>query len=35
MGFSELLTEERYGTLNERQQRYVKHINTAASTFSP
>ena len=28
MGFSELLTEERYGTLNERQQRYVKHINT-------
>jgi signal transduction histidine kinase/DNA-binding response OmpR family regulator len=28
MGFSELLTEERYGPLNERQQRYVKHINT-------
>jgi len=23
MGFSELLTEERYGTLNERQQRYA------------
>ena len=28
IGFSELLTEERYGTLNERQQRYVKHIHT-------
>jgi len=28
MGFSELLTEERYGPLNERQQRYVKHIHT-------
>ena len=28
LGFSELLTEERYGTLNERQQRYVKHIHT-------
>ena len=28
MGFSELLTEERYGPLNDRQQRYVKHIHT-------
>jgi signal transduction histidine kinase/DNA-binding response OmpR family regulator len=28
LGFSELLTEERYGLLNERQQRYVKHIHT-------
>jgi len=28
LGFSELLTEERYGPLNERQQRYVKHIHT-------
>jgi signal transduction histidine kinase/DNA-binding response OmpR family regulator len=28
LGFSELLTEERYGPLNDRQQRYVKHINT-------
>jgi signal transduction histidine kinase/CheY-like chemotaxis protein len=28
MGFSELLTEERYGPLNERQQRYIKHIHT-------
>jgi signal transduction histidine kinase/CheY-like chemotaxis protein len=28
LGFSELLTEERYGPLNDRQQRYVKHIHT-------
>jgi signal transduction histidine kinase/CheY-like chemotaxis protein len=28
LGFSELLTEERYGPLNERQQRYIKHIHT-------
>jgi len=28
LGFSDLLTEERYGPLNERQQRYVKHIHT-------
>jgi len=28
LGFSELLTDERYGTLNEKQQRYVKHIHT-------
>jgi PAS domain S-box-containing protein len=28
MGFSDLLSEERYGPLNERQRRYVTHINT-------
>jgi len=28
LGFSDLLTEERYGPLNERQQRYVTHIHT-------
>ena len=28
LGFSELLTDERYGALNEKQQRYVKHIHT-------
>ena len=28
LGFSDLLTEERYGPLNERQLRYVKHIHT-------
>lgn len=28
LGFSDLLTEERYGPLNERQQRYVAHIHT-------
>jgi signal transduction histidine kinase/DNA-binding response OmpR family regulator len=28
LGFSDLLTEERYGTLNERQKRYVTHIHT-------
>jgi signal transduction histidine kinase/DNA-binding response OmpR family regulator len=28
LGFSDLLTEERYGPLNERQQRYVQHIHT-------
>ncbi len=27
LGFSDLLGEERYGPLNERQQRYVKHIH--------
>jgi PAS domain S-box-containing protein len=27
LGFSDLLTEERYGQLNERQTRYVNHIN--------
>jgi signal transduction histidine kinase/DNA-binding response OmpR family regulator len=28
MGFSDLLADKRYGELNERQQRYVSHINT-------
>ena len=28
LGFSDLLTEERYGPLNERQRRYVTHIHT-------
>ena len=28
LGFSDLLAEERYGPLNERQQRYVAHIHT-------
>jgi DNA-binding response OmpR family regulator/nitrogen-specific signal transduction histidine kinase len=28
LGFSDLLSEERYGPLNERQQRYVAHIHT-------
>jgi PAS domain S-box-containing protein len=28
MGFSDLLSEERYGPLNDRQRRYVTHINT-------
>ena len=28
LGFSDLLSEERYGTLNERQRRYLKHIHT-------
>jgi signal transduction histidine kinase/DNA-binding response OmpR family regulator len=28
LGFSDLLTEKRYGPLNERQQRYVNHIHT-------
>jgi signal transduction histidine kinase/DNA-binding response OmpR family regulator len=27
LGFSDLLGDERYGPLNERQQRYVKHIH--------
>ena len=26
LGFSDLLTEERYGPLNDRQQRYLQHI---------
>lgn len=29
LGFSELLTDERYGTLKERQRRYVDHIHTS------
>jgi PAS domain S-box-containing protein len=28
MGFSDMLSEERYGPLNDRQRRYVTHINT-------
>jgi|SRR5579875_225077 len=28
LGFSELLRDERYGPLNERQQRYLSHIHT-------
>ena len=28
LGFSDLLTEERYGPLNDRQRRYVNHIHT-------
>ncbi len=28
LGFSDLLKEERYGALNDRQQRYLKHIHT-------
>jgi PAS domain S-box-containing protein len=28
VGFSDLLTEEQYGPLNDRQKRYVKHIHT-------
>ena len=29
MGFSELLSDPRYGPLNERQQRYVNHIHAS------
>jgi signal transduction histidine kinase/DNA-binding response OmpR family regulator len=29
LGFSELLSDPRYGALNERQQRYVKHIHVS------
>jgi len=28
LGFSDLLADERYGPLNERQQRYIGHIHT-------
>jgi signal transduction histidine kinase/DNA-binding response OmpR family regulator len=28
LGFSDLLADERYGPLNERQQRYIAHIHT-------
>src|SRR2546423_11423461 len=28
LGFSDLLSDKRYGDLNERQQRYVSHINS-------
>ena len=29
LGFSDLLPDERYGSLNERQRRYVAHIHTS------
>ena len=29
LGFSELLTDERYGQINERQSRYINHIHTS------
>jgi len=29
LGFSELITDERYGILNERQRRYIDHIHTS------
>src|SRR5205807_3935551 len=29
LGFSELLTDERYGTLNEKQSRYATHIHNS------
>lgn len=29
LGFSDLLADERYGSLNDRQARYVSHINSA------
>src|SRR5260370_1472549 len=29
LGFSELLTDERYGQMNQRQSRYVNHIHTS------
>ncbi len=29
LGFSELLPDERYGTLNERQRRYIRNIHTS------
>jgi PAS domain S-box-containing protein len=29
LGFSELISDERYGTLNARQQRYIDHIHTS------
>jgi len=29
LGFSELISDERYGTLNARQQRYIEHIHTS------
>jgi signal transduction histidine kinase/DNA-binding response OmpR family regulator len=28
LGFSDLLADERYGTLNDKQRRYVEHIHT-------
>jgi PAS domain S-box-containing protein len=29
LGFSELLSDERYGSLNDRQRRYIDHIHTS------
>jgi len=31
LGFSDLLADERYGTLNDRQRRYVGHIHTGGT----
>ncbi len=31
LGFSDLLTEERYGPLNDRQRRYINHIHTGGT----
>jgi PAS domain S-box-containing protein len=31
LGFSDLLADERYGPLNDRQQRYVAHIHTGGT----
>ncbi len=31
LGFSDLLADERYGPLNDRQQRYVSHIHTGGT----
>src|SRR6266478_6228250 len=31
LGFSDLLADERYGTLNDRQRRYVSHIHTGGT----
>jgi len=31
LGFSDLLADERYGTLNDRQRRYVTHIHTGGT----
>jgi two-component system, NarL family, sensor histidine kinase EvgS len=31
LGFSDLLADERYGTLNDRQRRYVDHIHTGGT----
>jgi signal transduction histidine kinase/DNA-binding response OmpR family regulator len=31
LGFSDMLADERYGTLNDRQRRYVSHIHTGGT----
>jgi PAS domain S-box-containing protein len=31
LGFSDLLADERYGTLNERQKRYVRHVHSGGT----